>query len=161
MEIFPQYMTLVRYRNELPLSFPSCGFTAPVGSPAMCSSVPSHAHVCAQHPGGSGCPFPGETLLQEFPGEQHGRHSCAPRHLHLLGLQPWGVPAVPVGVFRGKICSDAIYLKLSELLTHTRLHQLLCSPVDSTCPEGTDMVDFPSPDVSSRQRLEVLLRGML
>lgn len=61
LETFPKYTTFLRYRNKLPLSFPSCGFTAPVGSPAMCSSEPSHAHVCAQHRGGSGCPFPGET----------------------------------------------------------------------------------------------------
>lgn len=104
----------------------------------MCSSMPSHAHVCVQHSGDSGCPFPGETLLQEFPGEQQGRHSCALQHLHLLELQPWEMPAVPVGVFRARICSDVIYLKLSELLTHARLHQCLGSPVDSTCAEGTE-----------------------
>lgn len=92
LETFPKYTTFLRYRNKLPLSFPSCGFTAPVGSPAMCSSEPSHAHVCAQHRGGSGCPF--REKLQEFPGEQQERHSCmpspSPQHLHLFGLTAAG-----------------------------------------------------------------------
>lgn len=90
---------------------------------------------------GAALALPSQEKLQEFPGEQQEGHSYvpspAPQHLHLFGLQLWGMPAVPVGVFWGRIRSDVIYLKLSELWTHTGLHRLLGSPVDSPCAEGT------------------------
>lgn len=139
LNAFPKYTTLLRYRNELPLSFPSCGFTAPVGSPAICKSIYRCARLCS-----CVCAAPGWLWAAFWVAAMADTSSscgCAGQDLLQQDL-----------------------FKAFRALTHARLRQVSGSPADLPGTEGhsllRDRVDFLSPDVS-RPRLEALLGGMV
>lgn len=79
------------------------------------TGVPSCAHICVQHWGGSGHPCPRKTLLQRPPGEWQGRHGRAPSPgiTIFLGWSRGGRQRF-LWVCRGGICSSEVYLKLPE-----------------------------------------------